>query len=170
MYDLAKGPHDRSKVFGESVIVQVMRSKTDMTNAEKVHLLVKGTKEVQGGKQGATFYRIGVSVFSQVGPGSTLTQVVAEGGSKALADVIVPDAGMVQNMTSSGPLKPLWDDLRVARGQSALSLAHLPQTRNEVETAITSAQKQNNQQEVKALKNILKLYNSLGGNNVKIVD
>ncbi len=177
-----------NKPWGESAIVQAMRSVSNQTNAEKVDALIRGTKDVVSGKETAFFYRLAVSaaksgldhsLTSGFGPSQmqlpkggipSLPKIITEGGTSALNDVIIPDGpGATEYLTTTGPLKPMWDDLK-GTNVKYNAPGQIPETRKDVTAALNEAMKAGRKNEATALKNILILYNSLGGNNVKFVE
>jgi hypothetical protein len=155
------------------IVTSTLRANPNQDNRYKVEFLARESRRFRSSNQAAFFYRIGRSA-AQVGiagqPAQLAGQVVL-GAETGVADVGLPDGpALAQMMCNPGSLNKLWDRLVFTRGVSGLAIGSLPGSRAEAIAAINASEQAGGRDaEVAVLKDILRLFNSLGGRNVKVV-
>jgi hypothetical protein len=159
-------PGDKRPFGMGNLQMSILVSDPNKTNAEKVDFLVKESLRIRDCNTAATFWRTygGVAGSS----GSELTERAVTTATGEFSAHAIPDGpGFTQMMTHPGPLNNLYDKLSESRGISRM-MEPFPTSRAEVDAAIARAQRAGNANEVKALRDIKKLFNGLGGKNIKI--
>ncbi len=159
-------PGDKRPFGMGNLQMSILVADPNKTNAEKVDFLVKESLRIRGCNTAATFWRTygGVAGSS----GSTLVERGLTTASGEFGAHAVPDGpGFTQMLTHPGPLNNLYDKLSQSRGMSRM-MDPFPASRAEVDAAIAQARKSGNADEVRVLQDIKKLFNGLGGKNVKI--